>query len=261
VAKCNGGMGFRDMHAFNIALLGKQGWRLITSPNSLYAQVLKSRYYPNSEFMEATVPRAASCTWRAVIAGRESLQRGLIKRIGAGHTVSIWQDSWIHGARSLRPMGRLASADCDMVPELIDHDSHQWRIQTLRENFLAPDVDLIMKVPLRIQDGEDWIAWPLEKSGQYTVGSAYRALVETNANQGLARENNTATSSSNQRDVWKLVWKLDVVPKVQVFCWRVLKGTRLFDSLQAACQGRKHLWDMQIYERDSASCFDRMFAC
>ena len=42
VPKEQGGMGFRDMHKFNIALLGKQAWRLVTNPNSLCAQVLLS---------------------------------------------------------------------------------------------------------------------------------------------------------------------------------------------------------------------------
>jgi hypothetical protein len=42
-----GGMGFRDLQLFHLALLGKQGWRLITAPNSLCAQVLSSWYYPN----------------------------------------------------------------------------------------------------------------------------------------------------------------------------------------------------------------------
>jgi hypothetical protein len=40
IPKSQGGMGFRDMAAFNIALLGKQGWRLMSSPDSLLAQVL-----------------------------------------------------------------------------------------------------------------------------------------------------------------------------------------------------------------------------
>jgi hypothetical protein len=154
VPKGKGGMGFRDMQAFNVALLGKQGWRLMTHPNSLCAQVLKSRYYLNSEFMDATVPRTASRTWRAVVAGRAALQQGLIKRIGYGHTVSIWEDNWLPGARSLRPMGRLASANCDMVSELIDQGTYQWREEKLRENFMALDVDRTMQIPLRHQGGQ-----------------------------------------------------------------------------------------------------------
>lgn len=40
--KCNGGMGFRDIKLFNLAMLGKQGWRLMTSPDTLCSKVLQS---------------------------------------------------------------------------------------------------------------------------------------------------------------------------------------------------------------------------
>ena len=33
--KVKGGMGFKDLQLFNIALLGKHGWRLMTNQNSL----------------------------------------------------------------------------------------------------------------------------------------------------------------------------------------------------------------------------------
>jgi hypothetical protein len=87
--KCNGGMGFRDMPLFNLALLGKHGCRLMTKPYSLCAQVLKGRYFPDTDFLHASALKSASATWRAIIAGREALNVGLIKRVGDVISISV----------------------------------------------------------------------------------------------------------------------------------------------------------------------------
>lgn len=44
-------MGFRDLHMFHKAMLWKQGWRLVTRPDSLYAKVLKGRYFHDGDFL------------------------------------------------------------------------------------------------------------------------------------------------------------------------------------------------------------------
>ncbi|XP_016715474.1 uncharacterized protein [Gossypium hirsutum] len=49
-AKERGGLNFRDMGKFNIALLAKQGWRLVVNPDSLLARIYKAKYYPRSSF-------------------------------------------------------------------------------------------------------------------------------------------------------------------------------------------------------------------
>jgi hypothetical protein len=60
--KSMGGLGFRDLVLFNQAMLGRQGWRLLTEPSSLCARVLKGRYFPNGDFWHADKPRSASYT-------------------------------------------------------------------------------------------------------------------------------------------------------------------------------------------------------
>jgi hypothetical protein len=50
-------MGFRDIQLFNQAMLAKQGWRLITKPNTLCARMLKGKYYHDFGFMSANKKR------------------------------------------------------------------------------------------------------------------------------------------------------------------------------------------------------------
>lgn len=66
-SKTEGGMGFRNLHAFNIAMLAKQCWQLITNPQSLLTQVFKAKYYPAGSFMTATLDRNPSYAWRSLL--------------------------------------------------------------------------------------------------------------------------------------------------------------------------------------------------
>uniref|UniRef100_A0A0A9C7D5 Reverse transcriptase zinc-binding domain-containing protein n=1 Tax=Arundo donax TaxID=35708 RepID=A0A0A9C7D5_ARUDO len=147
LSKAMGGMGFRDLQLFNLALLAKQGWRLLTNPNSLCSRVLKGRYFPDQDFMAARIPRRASATWRAIAAGKEALKVGIIYRIGNGERVSIWDDNWIPGSWRLKPMRSLTDHSLRRVSELIDHG--RWNENIIKETFLAPDAEAILNIPLR----------------------------------------------------------------------------------------------------------------
>ena len=77
-----GGLGFRDFHEFNIALLAKQLWKLLKYPHSLLARVLKGRYYKHSTSMQVEKANNPSYGWRSIVASKEVLRKGLRKKIG-----------------------------------------------------------------------------------------------------------------------------------------------------------------------------------
>lgn len=93
--KSKGGMGFRDMRAFNQALLVKQAWRLINNLDSLCARLLRAKYYPQGNILDTVFSWNASVVWRGLEHGLALVKKGLIWRVGNGSRIRVSRDPWI----------------------------------------------------------------------------------------------------------------------------------------------------------------------
>lgn len=122
-----GGLGFRDFRDFNLALLAKQVWRLLTHPHSLIARVLKGRYYRHTNPLITGKANSPSFGWTSLMAAKSVLIDGIKRTIGTGAETKVWEDVWIpmEPARAAKPK-TAAVVDKDlMVHHLIDHDTKE----------------------------------------------------------------------------------------------------------------------------------------
>ena len=74
-SKANGGLGFRNLKAFNLAMLAKQAWRILTNPSSLVAKVLKARYFPTGDVLNAKLGSSPSYSWRSIYSSLKIIRR------------------------------------------------------------------------------------------------------------------------------------------------------------------------------------------
>jgi ribonuclease HI len=211
-----GGMGFRDFRSFNKALLAKQCWRLWKQPDSLVGKIMKAKYFPNHNVLDATLGKRPSFAWRSIFSSCDLLKEGLVWRVGNGEKVRIWKDKWIpssHYGQIYTPPSLLDEEAT--VSNLIDADTKGWKTHMLESLFAQDEVQMIKNIPLSCTNQEDIQIWRGTKNGIFTVRSAYHIQ------QDLLISLEAGSSNVNERHtIWKELWAMQVPNAEKNFLWR-----------------------------------------
>ncbi|XP_065638811.1 uncharacterized protein LOC136071439 [Quercus suber] len=201
--KEKGGMGFRDLKLFNLALLAKQGWRLQTNSSSLFYRVYKAKYFPSCDFIEACLGSQPSFAWRSIWAAQDIVKRGLRWQVGDGEKIQVWKDKWLQQPSTYRVVTPMSSSQLVvMVCDLIDGDRKEWKEDLIRQCFFPQDVEAILSIPLSAHGARDRMIWAENKNGKFTVRSAYKLAQEIHS------DGNTSESSDRAalKQMWRRLW-------------------------------------------------------
>ncbi|KAL4386202.1 hypothetical protein GQ457_09G009570 [Hibiscus cannabinus] len=215
-----GGMGFRDLAKFNIAILAKQGWQLLTRPNSLLAKVLKGRYYPSSSFMNASLGSNPSYTWKSIWCSRGLLEKGYGWRVGNGTTINIWSEPWISNNGDGRIQDTPINPRYSMVSDLIDPLSNSWNIDLIRVIFPPSQASQILGIQLPDLPHDDLFVWRKDNSGEYSVRSGYKLLCGDDAYPNEI----TTPYHADSISVYSAIWSTNIPQKVKINAWRFIKN-------------------------------------
>lgn len=217
--KEQGGLGFRDLHSFNMAMLARQVWRLIQAPESLCARVLRAKYYPDGDLFSARAVPGISYVWRSILQGLEVVKEGMVWLVGDGENIRIWQDPWLPTGAVRLPRSPRHNSLLTKVAELIDPLTYSWDSQLVRQTFNEEEAQVILQIPL-FEHHEDFVAWQFDNKGMFSVKSAYRIHVELQQRQSPRQRGESSEGIEDDQMVWRQLWKIRCPGKVHYFLWR-----------------------------------------
>ncbi|CAN1146725.1 Putative ribonuclease H protein At1g65750 [Linum perenne] len=210
-------------------MLGKQGWRLLSNPDTLVSRVFKARYFPRGDFLSAPHVKGSSIIWQNIWATQGIVQSGYRWRIGDGTRVTVWVSPWLRSDQSLlietprdEYLGGLRVCDL-FIPGL-----KEWDAEMIQALFNNCDATAILSIPLHAAPLPDHRIWHFGKKGQYTVRSCYRLIMER-----LAPREHLYSPGP-----WVALWDIQAPPRLRCFAWRVARGVL---PTRMALEGR-HLY-------------------
>ena len=223
--KSEGGMGFKDLKVFNLALLAKLGWQLSKNLNSLTHRVFKAKYFAGCSFLEAQVGRKSSNVWRSIMATRETVKKGSRWCVGNGKSVEIWRDRWIptpNNFKVITPQG--PNVELVKVAQIIDGYTGMWKVDQIKERFFPHETKVILGMPLSSRLPEDSLIWAWSKNDKFTVRSAYIMALKVLKEVRPTKGGGECSDKGKIAGLWKLVWQLHCPNKIKHFLWRACKN-------------------------------------
>ena len=145
------------------------------------------------------------------MAAQGVIGKGMRWQVGSGNKIKVWRDKWIPRPSSYKVISpEFQNSKDALVCELINRASNEWDIVLLCQWFLPEDRDAILGIPLSTTSTSDRLGWVENKSGKFTVKSAYTLVLEEQKKLDMAE----CSNGMARRKLWKAIWKLHLPQKM-----------------------------------------------
>jgi hypothetical protein len=208
-------MGFKGLKAFNMAMFGKQAWKLISSPESLITRLLKAKYFSRSDYFGVSIGHNPSYVWRSIWSAKDVIRRGFQWSIGTGEHIPVWYHPWLsNAARILPSTHHHLEGPSIRVSDLLVTPQKQWNMELINDFFDNATVRNIFNTPLFPSVTHDVLVWKFERDDAYSVKSAYKDILN----------HDVAVVHHRVPGIWNCIWSLKLPLKVKNFLWRACRN-------------------------------------
>ena len=136
----------------------------------------------------------------------------------------------------------------------------------IQQHFFAPDVDVIVNIPLSSRVQPDFWAWHYDRKGFFSVLSAYRMINAIKFQREDWLEHRGGHSNqAREKKSWSSLWKVKVPSKVRIFASRLCHtslptgttrhGRKMADTLACSvCGAENDTWRHSLFDCRMARC-------
>ena len=106
----------------------------------------------------------------------------------------------------------------------INSETGGWDITTMKEIFIAHDVEVILSIPINpcLPNDTQVSAWT--QNGNFTVRSAYRVACKWLLEGNHEADKGSASNSKKMKELWRSIWGMQCQNRVKKFMWRACKS-------------------------------------
>lgn len=159
-------------------MLAKQSWRILRHLDSLLAKTLiRGKYFKTGSFLQAKLGARPSYAWRSILWGRDLFKKGYRWKVGNGFSINLSSDPWLPRDGNFSPVFTPIHVRNFSVAWLMEGRG-RWDEIKVRESFIVSEADIILQTPLPSQDKDDEIIWGMDKTGIFSVRSAYHLGIQ-----------------------------------------------------------------------------------
>lgn len=211
IHKKEGGLGFKNLRAFNEGMLGKQAWKFMTEPHNIVTRLFKAKYFNKCDFLDSKIGHNPSYVWRSIWGAKRVVSEGYKWSIGSGTDICVWDQRWLVDDGVLQKPESLPEEFKELtVADLFISQTRFWNVGLLRNLVSNEDTNRILNTPIFESNQHDRRVWKSETNGIYSVRSGYRISLSQHVDLSTHRCDGN----------WVLLWNLKVPPKVKTFLWR-----------------------------------------
>ncbi|KAL8548930.1 hypothetical protein ACS0TY_007984 [Phlomoides rotata] len=200
--KSNGGMGFRNLHVFNAAMLGKWCWKLVSQLEALVSRALKAKYFLHIGILDTVVGNNPSMVWRGIHPTISLVRRSCRWKIGDGTSIRVWGIPWLNREADFYVRTPIIEGlESLLVSDLFLPGTRVWNVTLINWIFTEEERGVVLKMTPGMEAAGDRLIWHHTWDGVYSVKTAY------SLGMSLVREGN-----DDAHTAWPRIWAMKCNP-------------------------------------------------